>query len=99
MAESTNRRPRARIGDRIDRALVRGHLNVVVWLGGAALLLALVAAFIATSLHLAIGKDHQHPGFPGAFWQSLVRTIDPGQITDDHAGFNLVALLVTIVGL
>ncbi|WP_426571349.1 CASTOR/POLLUX-related putative ion channel [Aquihabitans sp. McL0605] len=87
----------AQVQDRIDRALVRGQINVIVWLGGAALLLALTAALVETMLHLAV---HGHaPSFPEAFWQSLVRTIDPGQITDDHAGFAIVGLVITIIGL
>ena len=83
--------------DRLDRALVRGQVNIIFWLGGAALLLALGAALVVTLLHLAVRG--QSPGFAQAFWQSLVRTIDPGQITDDHAGMAILGLLVTIVGL
>jgi hypothetical protein len=87
----------AQLQDRIDRALVRGQINVIFWLGGAALLLALTAALVVSLLHLAVAGHH--PSFSEAFWQSLVRTIDPGQITEDRAGFAFIGLIITIGGL
>ena len=97
MVRARRQKRMAHFQDRIDRALVRGQINVVFWLGGAALLLAATAALIVTVLHLAVGGHD--PSFEEAFWQSLVRTIDPGQITEDHAGFAVVGLTITIGGL
>ncbi|QXC60745.1 hypothetical protein KSP35_20865 [Aquihabitans sp. G128] len=82
---------------RIDRALVRGQLSIVVWLGAAAVALALAATAVAEVFHLH-ARNHGD-GVATSFWQELVRTMDPGQITDDSAGFAVLSLGVTIVGL
>lgn len=87
----------AHLRDRIDRSLVRGQVNVIVWLGAAALGLALFAAGVISLLHLSVGG--REPSFGDAFWQSFVRTLDPGQITDDRAGFKVLGLVVTLIGL
>lgn len=81
----------------MDRALVRGQLSIVFWLAGAAIILALLATGLVELLHLrGPGKSL---GWGSAFWQELVRTLDPGQITEDTAGFALLSLGVTLVGL
>jgi len=82
---------------RIDRALVRGQLSIIVWLGAAAVALALAATALAEVFHLH-ARNHG-TGVATSFWQELVRTMDPGQITDDSAGFAALSLGVTIVGL
>jgi len=82
---------------RIDRALVRGQLSIVVWLIGAALVLAFFATVVVEVFHLR--GHNENLGFADAFWQELVRTMDPGQITEDTAGFAALSFLVTVIGL
>ena len=81
----------------VDRALDRGTWWTVAGLALAAALVALTAAVVIRLLDLRAGG--QHLGLGAAFWQSFVRTLDPGQITEDRGGFAFVALVVTLLGL
>ncbi len=68
----------------------------MLWLGLAAIVLAVSATVVVVALGL---HAHNHGGVADSFWQELVRTIDPGQITEDKAGYAAVSLVVTILGL
>lgn len=91
-AESSFRKMR----EYIDRALARGHISIIVWLGLAALMVAFAATVFVVLFDLR--NERGQLGVADAFWQELVRTMDPGQITNDTAGFAIVSLVVTMLG-
>ena len=84
---------------RFDNTISRGTLPVIGYLALLTLLLVLSAAFVLaiTGTEIAEGED---PGFFEAFWQSLLRILDPGTFSGDTGWFlRIVMLLVTLFGI
>jgi len=90
---------RATFRYRFDNALARGPIVVIGYLGVVFLIVILVAAVIATVGSLSMGDDNP-TGFSESFWQSMLRTLDPGTFGGDQGwATRFVALMVTITGI
>ena len=99
-------RPRGRkvtLGDRlryrVDNAFSRGTRVVILWLAAITAAIVVAAAVILTVFRTAVNED-KHVGALEAFWQSLLRVIDPGTMASDNGWLlRIVALLVTLSGI
>ena len=84
---------------RFDNLLSHGTWVVLLWLGAV----TLIAVFLAALLLAAFGvglSGSEDSSFVEGFWQSLMRTMDPGTMADDVGwGRRIVALAVTTVGI
>jgi len=90
---------RAKFRYRFDNALARGPIVVIGYLGLVFLTVILIAAVAATIGRLSMG-DHNPTNFPESFWQSMLRTLDPGTFGGDQGWpTRLVALVVTVTGI
>lgn len=90
---------RERLKYRFDNMMAKGPLAVIVWLGLFSLLLVLIAAGIIAAFGIT-PADTEEMNFIEAFWQSLMRTLDPGTMGGDEGwGFRVVMLMVTIGGI
>jgi voltage-gated potassium channel Kch len=87
-----------------DRSLSGGTVSLIGWLG----LLSLVIVLTATAVILlaglapeaAEGQEPQALGAVEAFWQSLMRAIDPGTLAGDTGWpYRIVMFLVTVGGI
>ena len=92
---------REKIRYRFDNYMSRGTLALILGLGVISFLLICLAAAIVT-----LGGRSVHPDnvdqftFVEAFWESLLRTLDPGTMGSDTGwGFRLVMLFVTLGGI
>src|SRR6266511_2784736 len=100
--------PRARgrkvtVGDRIryrvDNAFSRGTRVVILWLAAVTATIVLSAALLLTIFGARV-NDSKHVGALEAFWQSLLRVIDPGTMAGDNGWLlRFVALFVTLSGI
>ncbi|HEX8723671.1 MAG TPA: hypothetical protein VF736_23850 [Pyrinomonadaceae bacterium] len=99
---------KATLGQRLryafDRSLSGGTVSLIAWLAAGSLLIVLTAtAFImATGLapDAAEGQEPQALGFAEAFWQSLMRSLDPGTVAGDAGwGYRALMLAVTLGGI
>lgn len=88
-----------RLSRRIDKSLVRGQFHVIGLLAVAAFVVAVVSALTMWALHSIPADEGSDPRPVAAFWQALVRTIDPGQITTDRGITAVIGLVTTIIGL
>ncbi len=90
---------RERLKYRFDNMMAKGPLAVIVWLGLFSLLLVLIAGGIIAAFGIT-PADTEEMNFIEAFWQSLMRTLDPGTMGGDEGwGFRVVMLMVTIGGI
>jgi voltage-gated potassium channel Kch len=82
----------------LDNTFSRGAGALIAWLGVLSLAVVLPAALLLTLARL--GPEGEQPlTFIEAFWQSLMRTMDPGTMSDDSGwGFRIVMLGVTLGG-
>ncbi|HKA94555.1 MAG TPA: hypothetical protein VKE97_12185 [Acidimicrobiia bacterium] len=88
-----------RLRYRIDNAFSRGTRVVIVWLAAITAAIVVAAAVILTVFRAAVNDD-KHVGVIEAFWQSLLRVIDPGTMASDTGWLlRIVALLVTLSGI
>lgn len=90
---------RNRVRYRFDNLLSHGTWVVLLWLG-----LVTVAAVLLAAVLLAVAgvtfSSTEGGSFVEGFWQSLMRTMDPGTMADDVGwGRRIVALAVTTVGI
>ncbi len=84
---------------KLDNMFSRGTGVMIFWLGIFSLIIVLLAALMIVALNIA-PPGETAPGFLEAFWQSLMRTLDPGTMGDDLGwGYRLVMLFVTIGGI
>ncbi len=83
--------------ERVDAALVRGQLWFLVLFALAVCAVALVAAAVIDLLGIDFGRGRL--GFGRAAWQTMVRTMDPGQLADDRGVGAFVMLGVALIGL
>ena len=83
---------------RLDNLLSRGVWAVLVWLGVVTLLVVLISSVVLAVFSVTFsGSDGE--SWREGFWQSLLRTIDPGTMAADVGwGRRVLALIVTIFG-
>jgi K+/H+ antiporter YhaU regulatory subunit KhtT len=90
---------RNRVRYRFDNLLARGTWVVLLWLGVVTLIAVLLAALVLAASGVALAGS-ENSSFVEEFWQSLMRTMDPGTMADDVGwGRRVVALAVTTVGI
>lgn len=84
---------------RFDNTIARGTLPVIGYLALLTIGLVFFAAFVLAITGTAINED-AHPGLGEAFWQSLLRILDPGTFSGDNGWFlRVVMLVVTLIGI
>ncbi|HEX8119584.1 MAG TPA: hypothetical protein VF521_20085, partial [Pyrinomonadaceae bacterium] len=87
-----------------DRSLSRGTASLIGWLalGSLLIVLAATAVILLTGVgpEAAEGQETQALGFAEAFWQSLMRSIDPGTLAGDTGwGYRVLMFAVTVGGI
>lgn len=83
---------------RMDNAFSRGPMAIIVWLASMTVAIIVVAAVFLALFRVRI--NDRNVGFIEAFWQSMLRVIDPGTMGGDNGwGLRVTALLVTISGI
>ncbi len=85
---------RAKARYRFDNALARGPVVVIGYLGLLFLVVIVVVALIATVAGLWAGSN-----LVEAFWQSVLRTVDPGAADDQGWPTRVFGLAVTVTGI
>ncbi len=85
---------RAKLRYRFDNALARGPVVVIGYLGLLFLAVIVVVAVIATVAGLWAGDN-----LVEAFWQSVLRTIDPGAADDTGWPTRVFGLMITVTGI
>lgn len=89
---------RNRIRYHFDNVLSRGTWGVLLWLLAITLLVVLVGSLLLVAFGQRLGGSADD-SFLEDFWQSAMRTLDPGTMADDVGwGARLVALVVTLFG-
>jgi ion channel POLLUX/CASTOR len=84
---------------RFDTTISRGTLPVIGYLALLTFGLVFAAALVLAITGTAINDEH-HPGLGEAFWQSLLRILDPGTFSGDNGWFlRVVMLTVTLIGI
>jgi voltage-gated potassium channel Kch len=82
-----------------DKSLSRGTVSLIGWLGLASLLIVITATAILLLTGVAPdapeGQEPQTLGPAEAFWQSLMRSMDPGTLAGD-TGWKYRALMLTV---
>src|SRR4051812_7866488 len=95
---------RERLRYAFDRSLSGGTISLIGWLG----LVSLFIVLIATALLLltgiapapAEGQETQAFTFVEAFWQSLMRSLDPGTVAGDAGwSYRILMLVITVGGI
>ena len=90
---------RERVRYRFDNLLSHGTWVVLLWLGAVTLIAVLLAALALAAFGVGLSGS-EDASFAEGFWQSLMRTMDPGTMADDVGwGRRIVALAVTTVGI
>ena len=88
-----------RVRYRFDNTISRGTLPVIGYLAVLTFVLVFTAAFLLAITGTAI-NEKDDPGILEAFWQSLLRILDPGTFSGDSGWFlRVVMLLVTLFGI
>jgi ion channel POLLUX/CASTOR len=87
-----------------DRSLSGGTVSLIGWLTLGSLVVVLTATAVILLAGLAPeaaeGQEPQALGAVEAFWQSLMRAMDPGTLAGDTGwAFRLVMFLVTVGGI
>jgi hypothetical protein len=89
---------RERLRYRLESTFAAGPVSLVAWLAAGAATIALLAATVVTIWDIRYGGPT--PTFPEAFWQNLVRVIDPGSMAADTSWpLRIVSLIVTLSGI
>ncbi len=84
---------------RFDTTISRGTLPVIGYLALLTFALVFIAALVLAVTRTAINGE-RHPGIGEAFWQSLLRILDPGTFSGDNGWFlRIVMLVVTLIGI
>ncbi|MDX6694455.1 MAG: hypothetical protein QOF02_2058 [Blastocatellia bacterium] len=100
---------KATFGERLryafDKSLSGGTISLIGWLGLASLLIVLLATAILllTGIGPAAAEGQDAPqafNFIEAFWQSLMRSIDPGTLAGDAGwSYRVLMLIITVGGI
>ena len=89
---------RNRIRYHFDNVLSRGTWAVLLWLLAITLLVVLVGSLLLTASDESLGGSEDDSWLED-FWQTMMRTLDPGTMADDVGwGARIVALIVTLFG-
>jgi hypothetical protein len=89
---------RKQIRYHLDNLLSRGTWGALLWLFAVTLLVVLAGSLLLTAFGEHLGGSVDDSWLEG-FWQSAMRTLDPGTMADDVGwGARLVALVVTLFG-
>src|ERR671911_883955 len=76
----------------------RGTGIVILWLGAITVGLVFVASLVLTVFRIGINED-EDPSLLEAFWQSLLRILDPGTFSGDTGWpLRITTLAVTLLG-
>ncbi|MCA1727138.1 MAG: hypothetical protein LC722_05665 [Actinobacteria bacterium] len=91
---------RERLRYRFDNALARGAWVIIGYLGIATLaIVALIAVFTVVARASGLGGVNERVGFVEAFWQMLLRSLDPGTFSSDVGWpIRILGLMVTLAG-
>lgn len=82
-----------------DNTLSAGTIAIIGWLALASVLIVFVSAIIITGLNLK-PFEVEDMSFAEAFWQSFMRTLDPGTVAgDEDWTFRGLSIIVTIGGI
>jgi voltage-gated potassium channel Kch len=85
-----------------DKSLSRGTVSLIGWLGLASLLIVIAATVIllltGVAPEAAEGQEAQTLSPAEAFWQSLMRSMDPGTLAGDTGWKYRVLMLVVTIG-
>jgi ion channel POLLUX/CASTOR len=85
-----------------DKSLSGGTISLIGWLGVASVLIVLAVTVILLLTGIAPeadeGQGAQTFSFAEAFWQSLMRTLDPGTLAGDTGWKYRVLMLTVTVG-
>lgn len=99
---------KATFGERLryafDKSLSGGTVSLIGWLGLASLIIVLIATAILILTGIAPaaveGQEAQTFSFIEAFWQSLMRSMDPGTLAGDTGwSFRILMLIITVGGI
>lgn len=99
---------KATFGERVryafDKSLSGGTIPLIGWLGLVSLLIVLVATAIlllsGIAPEAAEGQEAQSFSFLEAFWQSLMRSLDPGTLAGDTGwSYRILMFVITIGGI
>lgn len=99
---------KATFGERLryafDKSLSGGTISLIGWLGLASGLIVIAATAILLLTGIAPdapeGQDAQTFSLAEAFWQSLMRSIDPGTLAGDTGwSYRILMLIVTLGGI
>jgi voltage-gated potassium channel Kch len=83
----------------IDCMFSKGTSVMILWLGIASLLIILLASILIVLFRISPQNSLESVSFIEAFWISLMRTLDPGTMSDDQGwAFRILMLLVTLGG-
>ena len=87
-----------------DKSLSRGTISLIGWLGLVSLLIVIIATIIILTTGIAPeapeGQEAQSLSPAEAFWQSLMRSMDPGTLAGDTGWkYRALMLVVTIGGI
>ena len=89
---------RNRIRHHFDNLLSRGTWAVLLWLLAITLFVVLVSSLLLTAFGVSLGGSDD-ASWLELFWQSMLRTLDPGTMSDDVGwGARVVSLVVTLFG-
>jgi ion channel POLLUX/CASTOR len=81
-----------------DTVMSRGAGVVILWLGAITVGLVFIAALVLTIFGIGINED-ENPSLLEAFWQTLLRILDPGTFSGDTGWpLRVTTLLVTLLG-
>ncbi|MFL5728767.1 MAG: CASTOR/POLLUX-related putative ion channel [Cytophagaceae bacterium] len=81
-----------------DNTLSSGPMALIAWLGLVSTVIVITAAVIVSIFNIDPAEKDIH--FMEALWISLMRTLDPGNLSSDNGwSFRIVMLLVTTAGL
>jgi hypothetical protein len=88
----------ARARYRFDIVMSRGAGVVILWLAGITVALVFLAALVLTIFGIGVNAG-EDPSLLEAFWQSLLRILDPGTFSGDTGWpLRITMLLVTLLG-
>lgn len=82
-----------------DNTLAAGTVAIIGWLAIFSLLIVLLSTAVIVALNLK-PIDADDMSFAEAFWQSFMRTLDPGTVAGDEGWpFRVLSIIVTIGGI
>ena len=82
-----------------DKSMAAGPIGLIGWLSFVTLVVIVVAAFVLDVT--GITTDGGEPlSYAEAFWQTLMRTMDPGTMAGDNGwAFRIITLAITLSGI